>query len=444
MIQSYVNLKNQLLNLNQSTLLQGQIQKIYSSAQFVCLSVRSRGKSTVLYLGRGQGVEGLWWSHELPPSTHRCRDQFLEYLRKYLTNTGFGGFELDAKDRILTLEYHKYAAVNKLSLFWKGRQLYFSHYYFDHEKESYILFKSWVNKSELVPSLENINQVFDEVGRSELQKNDPITEVKDVKLILKDELVETITEQTRKAKFLTRKKARIFSDLEEARKGHDLRQQMNQIDFVNLAGEVNLSGIEFIFQVESTEFEKRNIVFEKIKKLKKGQQILEARLESTELDLKILDETSRSQTVKRSPTKPVWTHLQTKKIEVEKKTSQDYRVISWDSIQIGVGLSAQGNDHLRNSWGNKDDYWIHLDGYESAHAIIKKQHQLPPSQDEIELAATILAIQSGFSAQKIPILFTQVKNLKGVSGKPGMVIYKKEKRLVCLRIDLSLRGVVFP
>ena len=97
----------------------------------------------------------------------------------------------------------------------------------------------------------------------------------------------------------------------------------------------------------------------------------------------------------------------------------------------------QGNDQLRNRWASKEDYWFHLDGLKSTHAILKLERPTLPTQDQLSMAASIVARFSHFIDDWIPIIYTQVKNLKGVSGSPGMVIYKKEKHLRCLKVNLD-------
>ena len=69
--------------------------------------------------------------------------------------------------------------------------------------------------------------------------------------------------------------------------------------------------------------------------------------------------------------------------------------------------------------------------------IVKIQQGHHLESDMINTASTILAYFSHFSGDWIPIIYTAVKNLKGVSGSAGMVIYKKEKHLRCPRIDSS-------
>ena len=118
------------------------------------------------------------------------------------------------------------------------------------------------------------------------------------------------------------------------------------------------------------------------------------------------------------------------------KVKNDFKIIKIADISYGVGKSASGNDQLRSKWANKDDYWFHLDGNKSSHVIVKLSGQ-QLSTEVINTAATLVAHFSQFKDEWIPIIFTQVKNLKGITGTPGMVIYKKEKHLSCPKIILD-------
>ena len=116
-------------------------------------------------------------------------------------------------------------------------------------------------------------------------------------------------------------------------------------------------------------------------------------------------------------------------------TLNEFRVVKTAFGQVAWGLNAQGNDQLRNKWASKDDWWFHLDNHKSAHLIVKSANILTPQQ--IETVASILAQVSGFQGDWIPVIFTQVKNLKAVSGRAGMVVYKKQKHINCPRVDID-------
>ena len=89
---------------------------------------------------------------------------------------------------------------------------------------------------------------------------------------------------------------------------------------------------------------------------------------------------------------------------------------------------------MRKLWAKSEDWWLHASAGPSAHAIIKLPQVGIPSPEQLTMAARLLAKRSGISATQLEIITTQVKNVRGVTGKPGMVTYKKPKILLC---DLS-------
>ena len=129
MIQYYLDLSKQIKNIREISLSQGQIQKIYSTAYYISLAVRVPGKTWHVFFGRGSGYEGVWHSHVPPSSAIRRKDNFLEYFRRHLSSCSFLDLSLDVNDRIVKLDYQKFGKVQSFLWFWKGRKLYFLHYY---------------------------------------------------------------------------------------------------------------------------------------------------------------------------------------------------------------------------------------------------------------------------------------------------------------------------
>ena len=55
--------------------------------------------------------------------------------------------------------------------------------------------------------------------------------------------------------------------------------------------------------------------------------------------------------------------------------------------------------------------------------------------EDFAVMCSVLADYSDFDSSMIPVIFTQVSNLKGVKGIPGKVNYKKEKHLVVTKVN---------
>ncbi len=440
MIQYYLDLKKQVKNIKENPLSQGQIQKIYSTAYYVSLSIRAPGKTWNLYFGRGGGFEGLWLHESPPPSVLRRKDNFLEYLRRHLTSCSFLDVNIDIHDRIVDFSYQKFGQKQSFLWFWKGRKLYFLHYYQDSPDTPFKLMLSWRGKA-FVPTLDvgSLFDYFDEIGRQhEMNKDISSLEMPSMKILLEDELkLSSLKEKTSGPSFLQRKMSNIQDDLRKAKQWEKLQSILDKGDPLDGIYELKVEDQKIKFEGDLNPFERRNLLFQKIKKLKRGEAILKERLEKVEDQ--ITGKEVLPEKVSTIPMiKPIWGEEKPNQVVTSPKhQAQEYKVFSFEQFHIGVGLNAQGNDQLRNKWSSKEDYWLHLDGQKSSHVIIKSPKQQSISSEILNLGASILAHYSQFYDDWIPIIYTQVKNLKGVSGAAGMVIYKKEKHLRCPKVALE-------
>lgn len=441
MIQYYLDLEKQVKTIKETRLSQGQIQKIYSTAFFISMAIRTPGKTWHLYLGRGAGQEGLWLHDAAPLSALRKKDNFLEYMRRHLSSCSFIDVDLDSRDRIVAIRYQKFGEVQSLLLFWKGRKLYFLHHYQDQPEAPFKLLLSWRGKAiTLNTDVMDLYDYFDEIGRLKNLKHDLSSHQNlSIEQLLQDELNSSSLKSLGvKPDFLERKKQNIEDDLRRTKQWERLQNILDKDEPLDNLYELKVGDHNIKFEGPLNPYERRNIVYEKIKKLKRGEGILAKRLEVVNEQLAGVN---KAPELKSSLpiVKPVWgkDEMNDKKTIVSPSQQNDFRVFEKDGYQIAVGLSSQGNDQLRNRWGSKDDMWLHLDGSKSSHVIIKSSRQTLPETDILNFAASILAYFSRFESEWIPVIYTQVKNLKGVTGAPGMVIYKKEKHLRCPRINLD-------
>jgi predicted ribosome quality control (RQC) complex YloA/Tae2 family protein len=439
MIQYYLDLEKQVKNIRERSLTQGQIQKIYSTAYYVSLSLRARGKTWHLYFGRGGGYEGIWLHDSPPPAELRRKDNFLEYLRRHISSCSFLEVTIDKFDRVVRLDYMKFGEMQSFLWFWKGRKLYFLHYYQEQPEAAFKILLSWRGKA-FVPGVEltDLFDYFDEVGRHHEMKHDMASaDIHGMEKLLQDELkASSLKSMSSAPNFLQRKKENIEADLRRARQWEKLQSILDKGESLDHFYELKVEDQKIKFEGELNPYERRNLLFQKIKKLKRGETILKERLGSVENELsgKVEKETKISVI---SMIKPVWGEEKTTTISAPKMSSEEFRVFPGDGYQIGVGLTASGNDQLRNRWASKEDHWIHLDGLKSTHVIVKMHNNVALTPDVLNVGASIVAYFSHFNDDWIPIIHTQVKNLKGVSGAAGMVIYKKEKHLRCPKVGLD-------
>lgn len=437
MIQYYLDLQKQVKVINEAELSYGQIQKIYSTAHFISFSIRARGKTWHLYLGRGNGQEGLWLHDQPPVSALRRKDAFLEYLRKHLSSCSFVEIEIDVHDRIIKLSYQKFGKLQSILFFWKARKLYFLHHYQESPETPFKLLLSWHGKA-IVPNedMADLYEFFNEIGRRTDMKHDlHSSSHSTIEQLLQDELnAAKIKGMTSAPSFLQRKISNIESDLNRTRQWNQLQIMLDQGHTLDMY-ELKVGDHKIKFEGDLNPYERRNLLFEKIKKLKRGENILSSRLHEAKEQLAGKNQEAKSASA-LPMTKPVWGREDIKENANVARTSEkdDFRIFKFEGFSVGVGLSSSGNDQLRNKWASKEDLWLHMDGLKSAHAIIKLQGADAPTAEIINLGASIVAYFSHFNDDWIPIIYTHVKNLKGVTGSPGMVIYKKEKHLRCPRI----------
>lgn len=438
MIQYYLDLETQVKNIKEKALSQGQIQKIYSTAYYISFSIRAPGKTWHVYFGRGSGFEGVWLHNTPPPSEIRRRDNFLEYFRRHMSACSFLDLELDVHDRIVKMTYQKYGEVQSFLWFWKARKLYFIHHYQEKPEAPFKLLLSWRGKA-FTPGveLEDLFDYFDEIGRQRDMNHElASSDKRDIAALIDEELkAANIKGIASGPTFLQRKKENIEDDLRRTKQWEKLQSILDKGESLEMY-ELKVGDHKIKFEGELNPFERRNLLFQKIKKLKRGETILKERLGSVEEQL-----AGKSVVTKKESSipinKPVWGEEKNASVQAERKTDDEFKVFKLDDIQIGVGLNAQGNDQLRNKWASKEDHWIHLDGFKSTHVIMKLHNNMPLTPDILNLGASLVAHFSQFNDDWIPIIHTQVKNLKGVSGAAGMVIYKKEKHLRCPRINIE-------
>lgn len=400
----------------------GKIQKIFSSAKIIVLNIRVPGKTIYLGIGRGNDFCGTWALEKNIPSTHRIvKDRLLEYLRSNVSGKNVIDLSCDEKDRCIKITMHD---KSELLFFWKGRRLHFSHtYYKDGIQYS---FSPWENLS-VGEAIESGFDIFDKIDRKELElkqcREDFLTPDYE-KLFAKGKL------SSKKIKKSERKIKLIEGDLARCRLWKELQADAieDKLDLSNKT--LKWKSFKVKFDPSLTHFQRRDLVFFKIKKLKKGESILANRLEEAKTEL--LSQTPSDSKVEEAIVFPIWSEQ--KKIREKTATRKEGSVFyEWNNIKIAIGTTAQANDDLRKSWSKKDDYWFHLDGYKSAHLFVKGDEQL--SYENIQVFSSILANHSGFEAEMIPIIYTKVGNLKGIKGIAGTVNYKKEKHLLVQRVN---------
>lgn len=389
------------------------------------MAVRLLGRTKYLYLGRGGGYEGVWISDEKPKSYLRKKNRFLEYLRKHLSSCRLVRLDIPFSDRLVVLEYYKWGKLNKLILFYKGRDLDIIHHYYDEDKIKFftntnIIFSGTelVEKNELQQFFQGDLKNFEEQKENHIKIED---------LLIQEETKARNKSSGKKEKFLKRKIKNIESDFNKVKVWPKLQEMANNYYIKPFPLDKKVMGIKFSFNDSASEGQKLNIIYNKIKNLQKAEKLLEQRLnDSKEKLAKMnLDENNLKSII-------VLPSIQSKTNNIE--TKKMYITTMINELKIGYGQSAQGNDQLRKEWAYKEDIWFHLENESSPHIIIKDLKISNLREDHFHLVAELMNKIMSDSRTELDLIFTEVKNLKGVKGQPGSVTVKKQRHR---RIKLS-------
>lgn len=426
MISRYSQIQQQVQNLS-ATLgnSPGHVQKIYSTAWYLCLQIRLPGKTFYLYLGRGGGHEGLWLSETPTPAGLRVRDTWLEWCRKNLTSALLVGAEMDPLDRAVKLRFGRGGSVNDFYLLWAGRMSYFAYYEAANEK----WFIPWGGEGA------KEFEIFNQVGRKEHPPEGPTSApLPSVEELLKLEVAQLAKQRSPKAKLksLKVKIGKIEGDLLKIRSWPQFQQWISDCDpeALETQREVTFGELRYKFPEALSAWQKRDWLFQQVKRLKFAEIKQAERLAEAQASLVKLETSTAVEESNLKPIRPVWKSVNSAKPAV-KTMEEDYLIHLFEDCRIGLGRSAHGNDQLRKVWATGEDWWVHVAHGTSAHAIIKLARVGQPSVQQIQQAALLIAKHSGSTASQIEVIITTVKNLRGVTGAPGMVTYKKHKTLLC-------------
>lgn len=403
----------------------GQIQKIYSTPHFICITIRFPGETIYLYLGRGSHFEGVWQATRVPPSELRVKDKYLEYLRKHIRGAKVGKIFLDVKDRILLIPYYKQGKENYFAIFWRGRSSFFLNFEGDNG-----LFKSWsgFEKTDQVLDSKSVLDIFNSLGRGEMELKGKDSKIDSIEDYFSTQ-IESLSKghfPRRKKKSFEKKEERIKKDLKRVQSAKIIREALEAPDFkIGEKIQIEIEGVKFKFSRILNEYKKRDQVYQKLKGFKKGEAILKQRLLGLEKERKKWEE---GQVNPKLETKkiiiPVWAQKSTsEKSKGEKVQAVDYFKTE-TGLKLAIGKDVNANDYLRNKWASKEDFWFHLEGLKSPHLVVKCSDT--PSIPFAEIGS-IIRDYGKYEFSEIPLIYTQVKNLKGLKGKSGSVTVKKGK-----------------
>lgn len=196
-----------------------------------------------------------------------------------------------------------------------------------------------------------------------------------------------------------------------------------------------------------------NKYYKDYRKSKTAQSMLGGLIEKGEEEIvyleSVLDEISRADTdselsaIRRELTEGGYVKNKNTKKQKPPKELPPIEFMSDDGYRILVGRNNIQNDKLSLKTADKNDMWLHTQGFPGSHVIIENKNG-EVSDDSILQAAAIAACYSkAKDSSLVPVDYTVVKKLKKpVGAKPGKVIYH-EYYTVIVKPDESLAKRLF-
>lgn len=355
------------------------------------------------------------------PAFLRVQDRFLQFARKYWRGMRLTEVLVEEEDRVLILKGFKERKHLRIYFFWRGRDLFFAH---EIEGESQIeVFQSWVGKQKVSAEAREglgTDSLFHELDYGGVKNR---SKQNDFEI---DEYLESFEKKVEIGEAIKNKKLKTVEKMKQELKRFDVldyleRQTKEDLEKVKTIGE---GRFKVIFKGLEGHFKKREYLFDKVKGWRKSQAQLKTRMDALELEAGVKTQ-KKENAFHGKIVEPVWNYKVEKESLVKK---QNYIKFQYNEWSCYLGRTALENDQIRKEIAKKEDWWIHLENYKSGHLFVKSDGgDLLP--DDLTTLSSALVELNNIELQEIPLIFTKVKNLKGVKGAPGMVNFKKEKHL---------------
>ena len=181
--------------------------------------------------------------------------------------------------------------------------------------------------------------------------------------------------------------------------------------------------------------------FKKYKKAKRGLELTSQRLSETERETAYLDsvlfqmeeaeDAEELEAIRRELEEerilPLAGRRQGKKEKGEPALPLR-RFSSTEGLEIFCGKHNVGNDYLLRRVAKDKDLWFHAQGVPGSHVILKVGPKEPKLESILEAAAVAAYYSRGKGSTRLPVDYTEVKNVHRPHGaKPGVVNYFHQK-----------------
>jgi hypothetical protein len=425
-MQSYACLEKFVNEFNLLCLERGgfaQIQKIHSSPYYIYLSLRFAGLSQYVVVGRAFPFSYIGLHEKNVESDLRVKDKLLDWYRKVFRNKKLTKLSLD-KER---------ACIR--GNFLDGEELIFS---FIHKEPCWIYLYRDKDKLKYIDSIrmramdsDPGDFVYDIIAPADgkidfkIQEYSSDSQRNTIHASLNKD---NLKSKKKEERFVRQKRINILGDMSKLEKVISLKTKLIE-HAVDLDLALKELSLQKKFKTEKTNEQKRDKLFKLIKRYEAGLAILKSRLNALDVGGEETSDNSPELVAALFPRQISFVNneVKFKGGNAEKVEIQQYQM---GKIKFAIGKSPQGNDHLRNRFGAKSDYWFHLEGEKGAHLVVKSQDLNLILKDYVDIFASILRDSSKLSITEIPLIFCQLSELKSVKGRAGAVIPKRPRYFV--------------
>ncbi len=392
-------------------------QRVFSSTRYLCVQLYFQNRRCYLFIGRGNGYEGLWLSDTIVPASMRTTDSYVMFFRKHILNKQIK-LMISEDDRIFCIN----SLDLSLNIFYKGREVLLS------LRESDQIFTNWDRSLRIFTGcifseFKNINnKKIDREKNSSYQSIEQLLEQE-----RNDYKNQKENQQNRYNNKVNKKIKNIASDIKRLRAAVAYKNQFidqGVVEYLADKDEMTLEGFKIRLRGLNPH-QKRVKVLEKIKLYEKAIMIQEKRLSEVSLNKK---EVKNNEFNLYNPLKLKCNKKEDLTSTVTRPTDLNYTIYPFGEFKIGVGNNSQGNDQLRK-WATKEDIWVHLSDQTSAHMIIKfdQTNDANIFQALTECARLYQMKMNNLSI--FDLIYTKIKYVRAVKGASGLVRYTHEKIL---------------
>ncbi|WBW95341.1 Rqc2 family fibronectin-binding protein [Oceanirhabdus sp. W0125-5] len=232
---------------------------------------------------------------------------------------------------------------------------------------------------------------------------------------------------------------------------HSVEEGSEKVSLLNYYVTDKEEYVEITLDPNKTVSENIQKYYKRYNKMKKSEEMAQIQLTQAKEELSYLNSvlvnisncrsTGEISEIKKELIESGYLKKKKSKKKVKEGKSAPLHFVSSDGIDIYVGKNNLQNDYLTLKFASKNDIWMHTKDIPGSHVIVKNSGNIPEST--LDEAANLAAYYSkGKNSTKVPVDYTEVKNVKKPSGsKPGMVIYYTNKTFFIDPVEPKLEEV---